>query len=284
MSDVVTKVREISHDILSKSDAVKINMPGVEKVAHNLANALLSEWHEQQPSGDEVRSEVCRELVASAINYCYWFGGSGIRPCGASSARMYELLHENWTEDSYFDLEAFLDKFYSAMALNRFPLLEYRYAHLRELISTYRPLCESIAKHADGSTPIPTIERIVTAVPGFASDLFLKRVQLFIIQLNRKIGLFSTEQLTIPADYQVPKVLHELECIVYSPDLENKVMSEMLIASGSKEEVSIRAATVIACDKIAQAAGVNCMVVDNFLWQSRQLCTKPFHLTITTDY
>ena len=115
--------------------------------------------------------------------------------------------------------------------------------------------------------------------------MFLKRAALFFMQLHRRLGWFEEEigDLHIPADYRLPQSLQALGCIEYSPELENKIYTGQLIASGSLEEVKIRAATILACDELSKLSGYNSFQIDWWLWKNR-FDDKPFHLTVTTDY
>ena len=91
-------------------------------------------------------------------------------------------------------------------------------------------------------------------------------------------------QLPIPADYQVPKVLNGIGFIKYSDGLEDIIKKEILIPKGSKYEIQIRAATVLACQNICEVTGWNSSEIDTWFWTKRNEVKFPFHLSITTDY
>lgn len=52
------------------------------------------------------------------------------------------------------------------------------------------------------------------------------------------------------ADYRVPQILHHLKVLTYPPSLLALLESGHYFEHGSKEEVSIRAASIIAVDRI----------------------------------
>jgi hypothetical protein len=173
------------------------------------------------------------------------------------------------------------------MALNRYTLLEDRVRHLREAASAVSSdsrftLFVMRNKNSDAGV---VLREVVERFPGFASDLFLKRAVLFVIQLHRTLGYFNgMSALPIPADYQVPKMLRSFGCIRYMGDLTRKVDSSVLIPRHSRDEISIRAGSVVACRLLAEKTGWAPHEIDSFLWLQRKTCTEPFHLTVTTDY
>jgi hypothetical protein len=62
------------------------------------------------------------------------------------------------------------------------------------------------------------------------------------------------------------------------------VDTHQLIPKHSQIECEIRAATVLAGKKLQELTGWNASEIDAWLWLRRKEATKPFHLTITTDY
>ena len=86
---------------------------------------------------------------------------------------------------------------------------------------------------------------------------FYKRAQILCADL---IGAFSDiehaqnfsnrEALTMFADYRVPQILRQLDIFEYSEGLAEKIDKEVELAYSSKEEVEMRAATVIAVEHI----------------------------------
>ena len=127
---------------------------------------------------------------------------------------------------------------------------------------------------------------LITSHPGFAADIFLKRANLFFALVNNYTGIWDDEmdQLIVPADYQVPKMLRYFGVLDYSSELENDVFNCTMLPSGSLKEVEIRASTIVACNEIAKRSNKSIANVDYFLWGNRKACSDPFHLTITTDY
>lgn len=83
-------------------------------------------------------------------------------------------------------------------------------------------------------------------------------------------------QLTMFADYRVPQVLHHLRLLTYAPALVRKLRAREMFASGvSREEVAIRAASIVAVERVAAALraadggedrAVSSVLIDFFLW------------------
>jgi hypothetical protein len=130
------------------------------------------------------------------------------------------------------------------------------------------------------------MQKMVSLFPGFASDMFLKRASLFFIQLFRRFGWFAEDlnNLHVPADYQVPKMLNHYGCIIYAEDLTDAIENNTIIEKHSQAECEIRAATVLAIKKLCDLTGWNVAEVDGYFFTRRHDATNPFHLTITTDY
>ena len=80
------------------------------------------------------------------------------------------------------------------------------------------------------------------------------------------------------ADYRVPQILHHLRLLTYSPALVRLLESRTELpgsgAAATREEVAIRAASIVAVERVAAALcadgragkGVCSVLVDFFLW------------------
>jgi len=283
-------VREIARAVCDNPEHVTIDEKAIQKTATELRNSPLRRWSEESRTmtHDEKVKVILLELTAGAVNYCYWYGRHNVRPCGASSNTMYKLLMKAASNFSCWCIPL-VETFYKELVWHRFPMLKERHDHLQELIAGWsraQQFAEMVI--IDGGAKSDFIDEIleylVSSFTGYASDVFLKRAQLLLHQIHRKTGLLDTSRCTVPADYQVPRILHHKRCLIYSQELDDRIACQEPISKGSVYEVEIRAATIMACDAIANAAESTPLAVDNFLWQSRKECTSPFHLTVTTDY
>jgi hypothetical protein len=251
----------------------------IEKMGKDGPPAFFEDT-EQYKTGIQI--EVLKELVASSINYCYWYGTSDIRPNNVSSTAMYECLEYAFNQCKGFDIrfDRIIYTMIELLSVNRFPMLEERKRHLLELLNDRR--AENFV-HAV-TTKQADIDMMCRYFQGFASDIFLKRASLFFIQIYRKFGWYKDIELPVPADYQVPKILNHFGCLQYSARLEEDIYEGKLIPKHSIEEIQIRAATIKICEKMRQELGWHIGDVDTYLWTKRKLTDKPFHCTITTDY
>lgn len=130
-------------------------------------------------------------------------------------------------------------------------------------------------------------EMIEASLPLGYQDEFLKKAQLCLyVAANyiKKFGSAPEVLTTCFADYQVPKVLNGLGIIEYSQDIQNKINNKQLISKDSPEEKAIRAATIIACEKISEQYKISAPDLDYWLWLKRNDYKAPFHLTKTVCY
>lgn len=100
------------------------------------------------------------------------------------------------------------------------------------------------------------------------------------------------DRLTAFADYKVPQVLRQLGILRYHPDLAGRIRRLERIPVSSAEEVSIRAATVQACELLVAALAdlgiaTTASELDWRLWTLGQGLAddaEPYHRTVTTSY
>jgi hypothetical protein len=125
----------------------------------------------------------------------------------------------------------------------------------------------------------------------------LKRAQILAGDIR---GIFHGEgigsfrdpgYLTAFADYKLPQFFRAREILLYAPALQKKIMNGSLISAGSREEVEIRAATIVAVEDLRAALlrrGVRMysFQVDWLLWAAskRMKLPVPHHLTKTIFY
>lgn len=135
--------------------------------------------------------------------------------------------------------------------------------------------------------------------PGFRDISFykgtevklLKRAQILASDLyGAEAWVFNDmEELTMFPDYQVPQVLNSKDVLVYSGELQRMIDNKEEILKDSDIEIEIRAATVVACDLIANQLGVPAYKADWLIWQvgeheKKLNLLKNHHRTITPFY
>jgi hypothetical protein len=287
---IYESVFEISEKFLDDKSPVNVIDSVVDLTAEQMSQKGVTKFPTKEITKDHIYQAVIQEFVGCAINYCYWYGLSHIRPNMSSSTRMYALVetafHDYQNGDNF---EICIQRLIEYLAINRFPMLEEREKHLKELIPDGEDFCYGIANsifYKDKEDFYPFFVDMIKTFPGYASDIFLKRASLFFLQMYRQYGWFESAmfELPVPADYQVPKMLKGFNILNYDTYLYELIKNEVLLPKGSREECSIRAATVIACKKLQQKTGWNIADIDGYFWLKRKEVDDPFHLCITTDY
>jgi hypothetical protein len=284
---MIGSVFKIANRFMASSSYVFINTDVLHQVASQIPfmSRIFPTQHEL--SKFDLYEIIEYELVSSSINYCYWYGRYDIRPTGGGADRMYTLLDESWKQyPKVGNFRARINHFKNALILHRFPLLERRLQHLDE-VWTSRKFIPALQKAFDHLNVEKQLIVLCSSMPGFAGDIFLKRAFLFFMMLHRRtdmIPLTELNKLPIPADYQIPKMLHWLGVLEYNQELTDDINNHRPILSGSLKECEIRAGSILACRDLAQISGQSMCDIDQYLWSCRKHCDCPFHLTITTDY
>lgn len=254
-------------------------------------------------------------LYEAAINFCFWPKPGELR------WEFYDRQRGQWT-GGYFGLLAALKQYFRQhprllefpsylshlgrrdlesifYGKGQLPLVIERLKAWHDLAkglivvnNSFTDLIESADRSA-----AKLVQLVARHLPYF-HDLFLKRAQLLVADLWRcfdgqGLGEFNDiDQLTVFADYKLPQLLSHYRILVYRRALASKIRSHEYIEAYAREEVEIRAATVVVGDLIAdrlKASGhsdvVPCLV-DHWLWNIAQdmFLPNPHHLTITTCY
>lgn len=71
----------------------------------------------------------------------------------------------------------------------------------------------------------------------------------------------SIHQLTMFADYRVPQILHHLRILEYPPSLLSLLHSGAALEYGSREELSLRAASIVAVERVREE--ICCLMREN---------------------
>lgn len=284
---LIDSVLSMSKDFTGCGMPVTVDDDKVKELADNMLKTGKTVFNVEDISELSVTNGIIVELFASAVNYCFWYGKYNFRPMDRSSSHsLYDVVIEavNKNFKGVVDPD-FFNAIIDRLIFDRYPLLEERVKHILEVsLGTYEFIM-FVHMNKDNDARI-VLHELVRRYPGFASDMFLKRAFLFLIQLNRKLEFFkdTIDKIPVPADYQVPKMLEHFGCLIYAPELIDKIKSHRIIPKYSVYEISIRAATVLACDQLSELTGWTKAEIDAWLWLRRKECKKPFHLTITTDY
>ena len=107
---------------------------------------------------------------------------------------------------------------------------------------------------------------------GFFADEFEKRSQLSVNMMNGVLKRrFATEfkgmdTLTVMSDYRLPQLMYNFGIIELSGSLEEKLLKEEIIETGSPAEVALRAATIVIGGEVSKIMNIPEGEVDSLLW------------------
>lgn len=238
-------------------------------------------------------------LLMTSINYRFWRTDRGAferySHNGKTGARaLWASFEAAWGHEEYTPA-LFAQRLASEGILAVFgdiPDVDSRMVTLNELLKgDLAAFCEQMTLRVFTSHSITVADaaKVANAFPKAFGDSYLKKAQLALSMYGaylRNGGCrIDTTDLTAFADYQVPRVLRALGVLRYCDSLATNVDAGELIAPESQEERTIRASTIIACERIASHCGASASDVDNLLWQSQDVASNArFHLTETTWY
>lgn len=288
---MINKVFNLANEVMiTEPFYVKVDMEAIKKLADDMIEAGKVVFFSDDSIAEKQKNTyhvVIKELIASSINYCYWYGSYNIRPNGVSSTTMYKAVDEAFGDGTNaLMFENRINDLIRILSVNRYPLLEERKRHLLDLVEDRKAeefAAMVVSKEYNGEE---LLHKMVEMFSGFASDIFLKRAALFFMQLHRHFGWYENlmSKIFVPADYQVPKLLRHFNCIIYNDLLADEVDNCILIKKHSLKEIQIRAATIKVCKQLQNLTGWNAVEIDTYLWTKRKSTDKPFHLTVTSDY
>jgi hypothetical protein len=230
-------------------------------------------------------------LVLDTINFSFWGGDAG------GYWQLAERLRDAFKRGTELSDPATLAAMTAARlkeVIGSFPMLDERAAALRELgqhgfdgliqdtaAGTAAALASSLASFADvahyGDRRVPLLKR-AQIVPA---DLHGAGVARFP----------DMDALTCFPDYKLPQVLRHFDVIEYSPELARRVDGWDELRAGEPAEVEIRAATVVAVERLREALAergrqLRSIEVDWILWDLSQglYPVRPYHRTRTVFY
>ncbi|KAJ7094519.1 hypothetical protein B0H15DRAFT_829876 [Mycena belliarum] len=157
-------------------------------------------------------------------------------------------------------------------------------------------------QHNDEGTALDLVHIVAQTFPSFRDEVYLdgrkvclwKRAQILVAETwaafypaapDAAHPLFphgpAIHQLTMFADYRVPQILHHLRILAYPPSLVQLLRAGTLLPPGSPEELSLRAASIVAVERVraemlalqgaepadSESGGaVSSVLIDFYLW------------------
>ncbi|KAF8729418.1 hypothetical protein AX14_006140 [Amanita brunnescens Koide BX004] len=162
-------------------------------------------------------------------------------------------------------------------------LLKERIAIMREVGKKLRDdfngsflyLVQSFQKQYNGNgTALDLVKMVVETFPSFRDETWIdghkvhlwKRAQILVAETWAAFypppgsspptphPIFPSgpqiHLLTMFADYRVPQILHHLRILTYPPPLVDLLQQGVMLENGSKEEVSLRVASILAVERV----------------------------------
>lgn len=311
----MSRVRELSNYMMRNPQFVTVIPERATRLAELMQDFKfeLPTWDFPPfyPQTDDFEEMCLYYLVFNSINYCYFDEDDNRFQDGKNRSSTLAGLRitENWEQLKHSQFLSRVDETYLLGELFKaetpISLIKERVAAISEIGNfmlknpdfTFRKM---FAKHYNNAYFVS--QMIPTYFPTW-KDPFFKRAQLFVGMVQGKFGHFDKglEDLTVFADYRVPQTLHSMGVIEYRASLLSTVSSNKLIPYGSKQELEIRAASVVGTDMLTahlneyHDGALNVLHTDYLLWSAMRKRDSlppgvmssiviPHHRTMTTDY
>jgi hypothetical protein len=315
---VTLGVRETTALVVARARRVQIDQEAVAALATTLQRSLPTTpaWNQRYHLTGPPDDLAQYLLLVDALNFSFWgdpkwtieFEGEPLDGYWALAAALKRaILAGVPLLDARF--LATLDRATLAEVLHgnvEIPLLDDRLANAREvgqvLLDRYGGAFATAIALADGSA-VALVRLLVEQFSSFDDRAryagwdvrFYKRAQLLAADLaaaGAVPGWRDIAELTVFADYQLPRVLRAFGVLKYDSALAAAVDARREIPAGSAEEVEIRAATVQAGELLRGALtslgrSITSAEVDYLLWTAAQAGLpndRPYHRTRTIFY
>ncbi len=311
-------VREATAWVMERATDVRIDHQAVDAVVRDWVGAGVQPpgWYEKYHFFDGTHRSANWLLALDAVNFSFWaedpadrweveYQGECLNGYWALAASMKRAVEEGtqlWNAAVLAELSQG-DVYRIFRGKGLIPLVTDRLNNLREvgraLLAHYQGqfihAIDAIQGRADRlalllAHDFPSFND-VSVYKGRKVPIH-KRAQLLVSDLwgafdGKNWGAFTNmEVLTAFADYKVPQILREFGVLEYGPQLAAAVEARQVIPAGSYQEVEIRAATIQACEILAERLNMPAYQVDWLLWQQAQGMPMghPYHLTRTIYY
>lgn len=320
MSKLLSSVQYVADN----SDHVSINHQAIDKFVADFRPTQVDHWMKACPFEyrplKNIEDEIDRWFLADAQAFCFW-----------GYLNKWTIDYEGKKIDGWWGLLAAIQKALEAsipllegeylanMTENQISDLlagEPAIPLPKERLVAFHQIGQQLVDKYDGrfhnflnTAPKDATELILALADEFEifrdtakyknqTVLFYKKAQLLVHDL--KEGFVGTkysqisniDELTGEADYKVPAILRNMGILVYDAELSTKIDNRVELASGSVEEIEIRAGMLVALNLIVEKLkpkypAMNALTLDGILWimsQTKSENDKPYHLTLTIDY
>uniref|UniRef100_A0A2A4JMB4 Queuosine 5'-phosphate N-glycosylase/hydrolase n=1 Tax=Heliothis virescens TaxID=7102 RepID=A0A2A4JMB4_HELVI len=329
----VLQPAEAGEFITRNAHHVKIHESGLEKLCEEMLKSISNKLEIPDTGADIIHPNKDHEkaadwvFVADALNFCFW-SYSGAQKWTVDGHSGYYALEAALARAIKNGIDITNPEYYSKITEDQLrdimrgdneatiPLFNERISVLHEvgaiLLQKYNGTFVTCLKEANKSAE-KLLEIIVDNFPCFRDEAVFegqkvalyKRAQILVADLWNFFGgtgwgeFTDIDKITMFADYRVPQVLVYFGALSYSDELMDKLKKDVLLLSGSPEEVEIRGCSIHAVellkkkleDKLkGQDAEVpNSSLIDYYLWCYRRKYAEdmesiPFHKTLGIYY
>lgn len=261
-------------------------------------------------------------FVLDAINFCFWpepgegrwtirYRGEALSGYFALAAALKRALEQGIpiTKARFLRDLSWNDFLTLLEGEGRLPLMEERWLILRELGRALQDQWDGDASRlldASNGSAVRFVGMVTRDFPSFRDAApfkgrqvpFYKRAQILASDLHAALkgtgwgGFKDLHRLTAFADYKLPQVLRHLGVLEYEESLARKVDDQVPLPSGSREEVEIRAHTILAVEGLRRemallGSSVPAVEIDAALWHMGQedlFRLRPYHRTLSIYY
>lgn len=315
-------VRSTCNFVAENMTHVSIDDAQIEKYASSIASEKkdlsIVDWDEHDwhycvdaPTRGPLSAQYI--FVLDCLNFCFW-PSEGLEYDTLALA-LTAVLKADATAFSAEKLMAVTEEQLVSWLPAQFPLpvVRERVHRVREvgqvLLQDFEGLAANVVKAANCSA-VKLVTLILMHFPGFRDTTvykgslvhLYKRAQIMVGDLWAAYGrqtdgshpyaFTDIDQLTMFADYRIPQILRNIGILRYDTTLCERIDKLEIIPFGSEEEAEIRAATVVAVERLQHALnkhGVKLLVleVDWLLWQTGEAAKEsiaPHHRTLTIFY
>ena len=314
-------VLESSRFVTEQSNSVSIREERIPQWVREHLAAPVPDWDHKHHFFDGSAQSVAYCLFLDALNFCFFpdprwqvvLDGERLQGYFALAAVLKRTFQDHcsladFAQLAKIDVGAVRRVLQGPTPVGQIPLLEERAAILREIgervSSLYNGNPVHLVEAAHGSA-LTLLKLIVETFPSFRDEAeyagervaFYKRAQIFIADLfgcfhGNSYGAFrNIDRLTAFADYKLPQFLRAEEILFYAAKLAEHVDQKQWLEAGSRFEVEIRAATIVAVDLLGreferQGRSLLPIEVDWMLWHIAQKRSNmaPHHRILTIFY
>ncbi len=307
---MLEKIPITAKEVMRHATEVRISFPAIE-VLVNQEIPRGKHWGEANAFGfmdHDIKTIIHFLLGYQSIDFSFWSKNKwkittedGI--LDGSQALMYIFIQNLELFTDFSKLEKMtLEEFRELLkGENEIPLLEERYQILQEVAHIVNTKMQGDFYHyiKNIRDDRELFEVIIQEFPSFKDErtyqgkpvYFYKLASLLTSDImhlrnQKEENIYDYSHIVGCSDYKIPQIMRSLGFISYSEELSQKIDNEEEIAYNSKEEIEIRAATIVVLDILREKTGLCGMEVNDFLWLSSQSGKKkaPYHLTRTTNY